>query len=537
MIDFAMKRWRKNILTGSNHLVLDISVILDLWLKPESSLGTEAIFSCAAEYGACLWVSAASLPTLEFIAVRRFREKGVSGQGAARDLVKRLIVKLLGHVKVLSNKGFEQADVYADAHDFEDAQIAASARCLPAGQVGIVSTDPSFDALGELPVYSAEQALEWIQSSIRPAEKGMNFIDLATQQAALRPQIERNIETVLRHGQYIMGPEVKQLEEKLAAYVGVKYCITASSGTDTLLIAMMALGIGRGDEVITTPFTFVATGEMIALLGATPVFVDIDPKTYNIDVAKIEAAITSNTKAIMPVSLYGQCADMDAINVIANKYRLPVIEDAAQSFGATYKGKKSCALSTIGSTSFFPSKPLGCYGDGGALFTDDDALAKAMREIRVHGQDRRYHHPRIGVNGRFDTLQAAVVLAKMDRFAWEVGQRQKVGAGYTAMLLSQCPNVAVPHVEPHNTSVYAQYSILVEDRDTVAKWLNEHGIPTAVHYPVPLNQQPAYKCTSGAWSTPVSDDVARRVMSLPMGPDLSEANQRRIVAALVQAIA
>jgi UDP-2-acetamido-2-deoxy-ribo-hexuluronate aminotransferase len=357
------------------------------------------------------------------------------------------------------------------------------------------------------------------------------FIDLKTQYEALKPQIQARINVVLEHGQFIMGPEVKELEEKLATFVGVKHCISASNGTDTLLIAMMALGIGPGDEVITTPFTFVATGEMIALIGAKPVFVDIDPRTYNIDPAKIEAAITPKTKAIMPVSLYGQCADMDAINALAAKYGLPVIEDAAQSFGATYKGKKSCALSTIGSTSFFPSKPLGGYGDGGALFTDDDTLAKAMREIRVHGQDRRYHHPRIGINGRLDTLQAAILLAKLDRFDWEVEQRQKVGARYTA-LLSENASIVTPYLEPHNTSVYAQYSILIDHRDEVAKQLNEQGIPTAIHYPVPLNQQPGYKALSGGAETPISDDIARRVMSLPMGPDLSELEQNKIITAL-----
>ena len=246
------------------------------------------------------------------------------------------------------------------------------------------------------------------------------FIDLKSQYKALESDIKLRINKVLEHGQYIMGPEVAELEGKLADFVGAKHCISASSGTDTLMIAMMALEIGAGDEVITTPFTFISTGEMIALLGAKPVFVDIDPRTYNIDPAKIEAAITPKTKAIMPVSLYGQCADFDAINAVANKHGLPVIEDAAQSFGATYKGKKSCNLSTIGSTSFFPSKPLGAYGDGGALFTNDDALAKAMREIRAHGQEKRYYHSRIGINGRLDTMQAAVLLAKLERFAWEV---------------------------------------------------------------------------------------------------------------------
>jgi UDP-2-acetamido-2-deoxy-ribo-hexuluronate aminotransferase len=357
------------------------------------------------------------------------------------------------------------------------------------------------------------------------------FIDLKTQYEILKPQIQARINAVLEHGQYIMGPEVQELEVKLASYVGVKHCITASNGTDTLLIAMMALGIGNGDEVITTPFTFVATGEMIAILGAKPVFIDIDPRTYNIDPEKIEAAITPKTRAIMPVSLYGQCAEMDAINVIAAKHGLPVIEDAAQSFGAIYKGKKSCALSTIGSTSFFPSKPLGGYGDGGALFTDDDALAKAMREIRVHGQDRRYHHPRIGINGRLDTLQAAILLAKLDRFSWEVGQRQRVGARYTA-LLSDVAGIVTPYLAPHNTSVYAQYSILIDNRDEVAKRLNSLGIPTAIHYPVPINKQPGYKALHSGYETPISDDIAHHVMSLPMGPYLTAADQDRIVEAL-----
>lgn len=360
------------------------------------------------------------------------------------------------------------------------------------------------------------------------------FIDLRPQYEALKPQIHTRINAVLEHGQYIMGPEVKELEERLATYVGSKHCIAASSGTDTLLIAMMALGIGAGDEVITTPFTFVATAEMIVLIGAKPIFVDIDPRTYNLDPSKVEAAITPKTKAIMPVSLYGQCADMHTINAIAANYHLPVIEDAAQSFGATYKGEKSCALSTIGSTSFYPSKPLGGYGDGGALFTDDDALAKAMREIRMHGQDRRYHHPRLGINGRLDTLQAAILLAKLERFDWEVEQRQKIGAAYTAQL-AQVPNVVTPYLEAHNTSVYAQYTILIDKRDAVAACLNEQGIPTAVHYPVPLNQQRGYG-TSGGGPTPISDDIAGRVLSLPMGPYLTEDHQARVISTLISLV-
>jgi UDP-2-acetamido-2-deoxy-ribo-hexuluronate aminotransferase len=259
------------------------------------------------------------------------------------------------------------------------------------------------------------------------------FIDLKAQQERIKEDLNRRIQRVLDHGQYIMGPEVKELEVKLAAYVGVSHCIGVASGTDALMIALMAIGIQPGDEVITTPFTFIATAEVIALLQGKPVFVDIDPRTYNIDPAKIEAAITGKTRAILPVSLYGQCADMDAINAIAAKYHLPVIEDAAQSFGATYMGRKSCGLSTIGCTSFFPSKPLGCYGDGGACFTDDDGLASRMRQIRAHGQDRRYHHPVIGVNGRLDTMQAAILLAKYEVFETEVKLRGEIGGLYAVV--------------------------------------------------------------------------------------------------------
>jgi UDP-2-acetamido-2-deoxy-ribo-hexuluronate aminotransferase len=360
------------------------------------------------------------------------------------------------------------------------------------------------------------------------------FIDLKTQYEAIKPLVHARINQVLAHGQYIMGPEVTELEEKLAAYVGVKHCISASSGTDTLLIAMMALGIGPGDEVITTPFTFVATGEMIALLGAKPVFVDIDPNTYNIDPGKIVASITPQTKAIMPVSLYGQCADMDAINTIADDYGLPVIEDAAQSFGATYKGRKSCALSTIGSTSFFPSKPLGGYGDGGALFTDDDALAKVLRQIRLHGQDRHYHHPRIGINGRMDTIQAAILLAKMEVFPAEVDARQRIAARYNSLLATKA---VPPFIEPFNQSVYAQYTLLVSDRMALQQKLKDQGIPTAVHYPIPLNLQPVFQyLNQPEGSFPIAEDIAKRVVSLPMSPYLLDADLERISAAVLEVL-
>lgn len=357
------------------------------------------------------------------------------------------------------------------------------------------------------------------------------FIDLKTQYAALKPEIQARINRVLDHGQYIMGPEVRELEERLETYTGARYCITVSSGTEALLISLMALGLKPGDEVITTPFTFVATAEVIVLLGAKPVFVDIEPDTGNIQAAAIEAAITERTRAIMPVSLYGQPADMDAINAIAAAHgNIPVIEDAAQSFGAEYKGRKSCNLSTIGCTSFFPSKPLGCYGDGGAIFTNDEAIAQACREIRVHGQSKRYVHTRIGVGGRMDTLQCAVVLAKLDRFDWEVEQRLAIGARYNRL----CDEAGIARVvqRPDRTSVFAQYTIFVSDRETLQAQLNEKGIPTAVHYPVPLNEQPAYRDLCNADDMPLAREAARKVMSLPMSAELNEAQQHAILKAL-----
>lgn len=360
------------------------------------------------------------------------------------------------------------------------------------------------------------------------------FIDLKAQYQALKPSIDARIQRVLDHGQYIMGPEVVELEEKLATYTGAKHCITVASGTEALLISLMALGIKPGDEVITTPFTFVATAEVIVLLGATPVFVDIEPDTCNIDASLIEVAITPRTKAIMPVSLYGQPADMDEINAIAARHGLPVIEDAAQSFGATYKGRKSCNLSTIGCTSFFPSKPLGCYGDGGAIFTSDDSLATAMREIRVHGQEKRYVHTRIGVGGRMDTLQCAVVLAKLDRFDWEIEQRLKNGARYNALFTGKVPFVTQ---RPDRTSVFAQYTVFVDNRAAVQEQLKAVEIPTAVHYPVPLFNQPAYSKDCLVKSVVnISKTKAANVMSLPMSPDLSPEVQEIVVKSLLEAI-
>ena len=362
------------------------------------------------------------------------------------------------------------------------------------------------------------------------------FIDLKAQYQALKPQVQERIDAVLSHGQYILGPEVAELEEKLCSFTGAKYCITVASGTDALLVSLMALGIGPGDEVITTPFTFVATAEVVVLVGAKPVFVDVELDTCNIDVSLIEAKITDKTKAIIPVSLYGQPADMDEINALAARHGgIAVIEDAAQSFGASYKGKKSCNLSSIGCTSFFPSKPLGCYGDGGAIFSSDDELARACRELRVHGQSERYVHTRVGVGARMDGIQCAVVLAKLERFEWEVSERLRIGQRYNAFM----DEAGIRRVAQRNdrTSVFAQYTVMVEERDSVTSKLKEQDIPTAVHYPIPLNEQPAYRDLCCPDCTPVASALAKTVMSLPMGPDLSEEKQDEICHALRRACA
>jgi UDP-2-acetamido-2-deoxy-ribo-hexuluronate aminotransferase len=361
----------------------------------------------------------------------------------------------------------------------------------------------------------------------------MEFIDLQAQYRASRELINSRIQAVLDHGQYIMGPEVAELESRLAEFTGARHCITVASGTEALIISLMALGVGPGDEVITTPFSFIATAEAIVLLGATPVFADIDAATCNLDPTLVEAKITPRTKAIMPVSLYGQTADMVGINAIATRHRLPVIEDAAQSFGAVYRGRRSCNLSTIGCTSFFPSKPLGCYGDGGAIFTSDDALATAMREIRVHGQSRRYVHTRIGVGGRMDTLQCAIVLAKLERFAWELGQRNQVAAAYDALLSGRTGLVARPR---DRSCVYAQYTVVLEERERIQAALHAAQIPTAVHYPVPMHLQPAYAHLCAPGDCPVAERMAAQVMSLPMGPYLAQTDVHHVATTLLKEI-
>jgi UDP-2-acetamido-2-deoxy-ribo-hexuluronate aminotransferase len=359
----------------------------------------------------------------------------------------------------------------------------------------------------------------------------MEFIDLAAQQVRIKEEIDEGIQRVLAHGKYILGPEVSELEEKLADFVGAKFCVTCANGTDALQIAQMALGIEPGDEVITAGFSYIAAAETVAILGAKPVYVDIDPLTYNLDPAKLEQAITHKTKAIIAVSLYGQCADFDSINGIALKYGIPVIEDAAQSFGSVYKNKKSCNLAYISTTSFFPTKPLGCYGDGGAIFTNDFNLAKIARQVARHGQDRRYNHIRIGVNSRLDTIQAAILLPKLELLPEELVLRNEVAKKYITRLGSGGFS-GTPFVEIYNTSSWAQFTIRVEDRTLIQEKLKLASIPTIIHYPVPLNQQIAVADCSV--DLPEGDLSALQVLSLPMGPYVKDSDIVKVADALLE---
>lgn len=355
----------------------------------------------------------------------------------------------------------------------------------------------------------------------------MEFIDLKHQYKLYKKELDGAIQEVLDQGQFIMGPQVKLLETSLADFVSVKHCITVSSGTDSLLIALMALGIGPGDEVITVPFTWISSTEVIALAGAKPKFVDIDFATFNMDVNQVEAAITPASKAILAVNLFGQMADYTALNAVAAKYGIPVIEDAAQSFGATQHGRKSCSATLIGSTSFFPSKPLGCYGDGGALFTNDDALAAKMRAIRTHGGEQRHHHPYLGMNGRLDTLQAAILLAKLPCFKEEICAREKIGTLYSQLLHPYC---IIPQVQKGNTHVYAIYTIRVKNRENLQNSLKTEGISSVVYYPKCIHEQPVFASLGyRKGHFPVSEQAAQEVLSLPMHPWLTEEQQERVI--------
>mgnify|MGYP005854477811 CR=1 FL=1 len=586
------------------HLLLDVNVIIDLWLGVGSEELTQEIFDLGRKEHVKLWITSASIATIDYVAKRAFKQRGVPPE-ELRPLIANLMDDLFEVAGVLSNHGFEQKEVYEKSIDFEDGQIASALRSLRGVPVCIVSEDSTFDHLGEVSVKSPMEALTWLyRESNDDQQAAIPFINLSAQQARVRPQIEQGIENVLRHGKYIMGPEVFELEERLADYVGVKHCISCASGTDALLMALMAKGVGPGDAIFTTPFTFVATGEVISLLGATPVFVDIDPRTFNIDAQKLEQAVkavdsgwsivdgkiqTNNhqpstinrsepstinrssepstinhqpltARGVIPVDLFGLPADYDAINAIADKHDLFVLEDAAQGFGGTYKGRKAGSLAEIAATSFFPAKPLGCYGDGGAIFTNDDSLAEILKSIRIHGKGQdKYDNVRIGLNGRLDTIQAAILLQKLDIFPEEVQARQKAADTYTRLLsdLNHQPStinhqpplndqrltindqqVSLPFVPNGYTSAWAQYSILLEShaqREVLQKHLQQQNIPTAVYYPKPLHLQTAYaEFGYNAGDFPIAEDVSQRILSLPMGPYLHEGEQKKIVKAILK---
>ena len=518
------------------HLVLDTGVIVDLWMNAGAHQDTRQIFDAAKLGNITLWVAAASLGTLETLARHSLVQSGLAVKVASAKVTE-LMGHLLANTKILTNFGFEQSALHQRAAKFSDAQVTAAARSLAGVQACIVTANADFDTLNEITCRTPKEALLWIggDRSDDEHENKLPFTDLSNQQASLRPHIELGIETVMRHGQYILGPEVGMLERELSNYTGATHCITVANGTDALQIAMMALGIGivPGDEVITAGFNYIATAEAAALLGAKPVYVDIDPRTYNLDASQLESVITPRTKAIVPTSLYGQCADFDAINAIADKYGIPVIEDAAQSFGASYKGRKSCNLSKIACTSFFPSKPLGCYGDGGAIFTSDDSLATIMRQIARHGQDRRYHHIRIGINSRLDTLQAAILLAKLPVLDEEVVRRQIVAERYQS-LLTEVGIKTAPYIESHNKCAWAQFTVQVQQREQVQHHMNVAGVPTNVHYPSPLSKQPAVANNNVV--LPVSDKAAQQVLSLPMASSLTPSTQTRVVSQLKKAL-
>lgn len=512
-------------------LLIDVNIVIDICSGrlPYARTSAAALHQGKINV-AKLWLYAGSVQTLEYNLLHELKRLDVNNIGAGLQITNRQwfnktrqLLKAFASDKQWLASLAGEGDVF-DSPDPEEEQLIRALDRFKLGSIKLLTRDSMLCERYPQLTISPEQYLQ-----LPPRSKVIDFMDLAAQQDKLRPQLERNIHRVLHHGQYILGSEVAELEEKLAAYTGAKYCISVANGTDALQIAQMALGIGPGDEVITPGFTYIATAETVALLGAKPVYVDIDPRTYNLNPVLLEAAITPRTKAIIPVSLYGQCADFDAINAIAAKHGIPVIEDAAQSFGATYKGRKSCNLSTIACASFFPSKPLGCYGDGGAIFTNDDELAKVIRQIARHGQDRRYHHIRVGVNSRLDALQAAILLPKLAVFDVELALRQQVAERYNK-LLNNAGIDTTPYIEPHNTSAWAQYTIRVKDRDNLQIKLMQAGIPTAVHYPIPLNKQPAVADANVQMS--IGDAVAEQVMSLPMSAELSFKNQIRIVKAI-----
>lgn len=532
-------------------LLLDVNIVVDICAHraPFFAASAEAVIRCL-DHGGTVWLYAGSVQTMEFVLARelvRMSESEAESLSPPRAIVSsRRLLKAFSADKQWLAALSREGNVF-DSNDPEDEQLVVALDRFEPDEVALLTRDKKLLAR----TIRALSPKQYLASNVSPAT--IDFIDLKCQQSAIRPQLEQNIHTVLRHGKYIMGPEVKKLEERLADFAGVKHCIGCASGTDALLMALMAMDVGPGDAIFTTPFTFIAAAEVISLLGATPVFVDIDPKTFNIDPDKLEFAIqavkannptiypfsTNSTlkiqnskltpKGIIPVDLFGLPSDYDRINAIAKEHGLFVIEDAAQGFGGEYKGKKAGSLADIGCTSFFPAKPLGCYGDGGAVFTDDDVMADSLRSIRVHGKGtHKYDNARIGLNARLDTLQAAVLNAKFDIFPQEIELRNQVASKYTE-LLAPCSMLHAPCVPKGYKSAWAQYSLLSDKKDQIQATLKEKGIPTAVYYPKPLHLQTAFAYLGyKEGDMPVSEDCSKRIFSLPMHPYLETKEIERI---------
>ena len=504
------------------NILIDLNILLDYYQEYRRKKFPESVYAFdnlkLKDYA---FISVSSLDNFEFLMYDDVSNKYPNKSRSEKiNVIHENIREILSFFKIAKTPSY----IEIDYEDIEDSQIIASAQAIDA----LVLTRDT----GMLQKY--------LDMTLSPAnylktknqkQKTIDFANLKKQYFMYQPEIEKEMDEVFNSAHYIMGDAVKEIEENLCKFTSTKNAVTCSSGTDALLLAMLALDIKPGDEVITTPFTFIATAETIALLGAKPVFVDIDEKTYNIDPSKIEDVITDKTKVIMPVSLYGQPADMDAINQIAKKHELKVIIDGAQSFGATYKGKAEVHYADIYTTSFFPAKPLGCYGDGGVVLTNNDELAEKMRMLRVHGQNKRYHHKYIGLGGRMDTIQCAVVNVKLKHYTKDLALRQEVAEKYTKAFKDI--EVILPYQEPNTTSAWAQYSIRVKNREELQTKLKEAGIPTAVHYPMPLHLQEAFAYLGyKKGDFPIAEKVSKEIMSLPMNPYLSDDEINYIVESI-----
>ncbi len=534
------------------HLLLDSNIILDLWLARGNYAAIENLIEKARNQQVLLWFSSSSLGIIEYVLTRELQKRGAEKK-RAKAIAKELLSLLLEDVSLLTTHGFEQDVAIQKAYDLEDAQTALAFANLN-GDKRVVTHDLNFDTLDLVQTCTVNEAFAWITSE--PETAPVDFIDLKSQQDAVRPQLEKNIHTVLHHGRYILGPEVKELEKKLCQYTGARHCIGVSSGTDALLMALMAWEIGPGDAVFTTPFTFIATAEVIRLLGATPVFVDIDPRSFNIDPQKLRLAVKAikendptiyplpstktplKAKAIIPVDLFGLPADYDPVMELAKEYNLKVLADSAQGFGSQYKGRKSGTLGHATAASFFPAKPLGCYGDGGAVFTDDDGMAEILVSIRMHGKGKdKYDNVRLGLNARLHTMQAAILLAKLDIFDKELAAKQQVAQTYTELITDKMGMLKPPHVPQGLQSAWAQYSLLAEDgiqRDAIQSSLKHNKIPSMVYYPKPLHMQTAFASLGYKQRDfPISTKTSERIFSLPMHGSLQKREIEEIVTEMV----